>query len=303
MFNAQAIDLLPLYARSIVNFMERINLVHQTIPERLQVIAQPPACLNVLSANWENLLARPAVAIVGSRRPSSYGQHVTRRLARELASQGIVIVSGLANGIDSEAHRGALEAGGLTIAVLPAGVEQVYPATNRALARRIVDQGGALISEYDDISPHPFKFQFVERNRLIAGMASVVIVTEASLTSGSRHTVDFALDQGKTVMAVPGRISDELAGMPHKLLFDGAHIIRDTNDVLQQLGLSGEPRNTTSADPAEQVILSLLALGNRSEPQLRQQCQLDITVFNQKVTMLEISGRICSDGAGGWQLA
>lgn len=159
------------------------------------------------------LLKRPCVTIVGSRKISAYGKTVTSRLAGELASAGIVIISGLALGVDSLAHLAALEAGGLTIAVLPTGLDAVDKTSRRGLAERILQQGGALVSEYAEGSPVHLG-NFVARNRLVAGFGDAVLITEAAERSGTLHTANFALEQGKPVLAVPGNITSPTAPPP-----------------------------------------------------------------------------------------
>src|SRR3989344_6441886 len=167
-------------------------------PEKLRQIPQPPKELFYLCQDINKIWERPAVAVVGSRKVTPYGRQVTTKLARELASSGIVIVSGLALGVDGLAHEAALEAGGLTVAVMPCGLNRIYPAAHHSLARRILLAGGALISEYPETN-EPRDFQFVARNRLVAGLSRGVLITEAAEKSGSLHTANFALEQGKEV--------------------------------------------------------------------------------------------------------
>jgi DNA processing protein len=286
--------------------MKPFILTRQAIPERLRQIPQPPRLLWVLSDNWEDLLARPAVAIVGSRRPTTYGQTITRQLAAELSAQGVVIISGLAYGIDSLAHSGALEAGGLTIAVLPAGLEQIYPSSHAGLARQILAGGGALVSEYDATCQKPQRYQFVARNRLIAGFSRLVIVTEAGYRSGSRHTVDFATEQGRDVAAVPGRIDNPLSAGPHRHLQEGAALITGSQDVLQLLGISSADQaqnRLKNREPTEQRVLDLLSTGVGQPDTLQQQSQLSTSHFRQTMTMLELSGLVVYNKAGQWTLA
>lgn len=285
--------------------MSRFILCQQSLPARLQSIPQPPHSLYVSSDNWDDLLSRPAVAIVGSRQPTSYGQSVTRRLASDLAAQGIVIISGLAFGVDSLAHQGALEAGGLSIAVLPAGLANIYPRSHHFLAKRILEQGGALVSEYDDDCRQPQRYQFVERNRLIAGFSQIVIITEADTKSGSRHTVDFASDQGRDVMAVPGAINNPLAAGPNQHIRDGAGVVLGYQDVLRALGISTSQQvraQLKGNNPAETALLKLIAGGVSSSEDLQHLSQLPISQLNQSLTMLELTGRIRTIGPDRWSL-
>lgn len=285
--------------------MPSFTLTYQSLPERLQHIPQPPQCLYVASDNWDDLLQRPAVAIVGSRQPTAYGRAVTRQLAGDLAAQGVVIVSGLAYGVDSLAHEGALASGGLTIAVLPAGLTSVYPRSHRQLAKQILSQGGALISEYDDTHKQPQRYQFVERNRLIAGFSRIVIVTEAGVASGSRHTVDFANEQGRDVMAVPGAITNPLSAGPNQHLRDGAGVILDSRDVLRSLGIGQRPVGTQlqGRTTAETDLLNLIFRGISQSDELQLQSRLPTALFNQTLTMLELTGRIRNLGGNYWSLS
>ena len=163
------------------------------------------ACSLAARRGVTRLLARPSVAIVGARACSSYGRSVARTLGRELAAAGLVVVSGMARGIDGEAHRGALEAGGATVAVLGCGIDRDYPAAHRDLASRIVGHG-LIVSEYEPgIEPAPWRFP--ARNRIIAGLCAATVVVEARERSGALITADFALEDGREVMVVPGEIT------------------------------------------------------------------------------------------------
>jgi DNA processing protein len=148
---------------------------------------------------------KPRIAIIGSRSISSYGRRVTNELAGELAESGIVIISGLALGVDAEAHQSALNVDGLCIAVLPCSLQKIVPRSNLMLAKKIVSKGGSLVTEYG-AKERTFKQNFVARNRIMAGLADAILITEATLKSGTMHTARFALEQGIDVMAVPGSV-------------------------------------------------------------------------------------------------
>jgi DNA processing protein len=180
-------------------------------------------------------LAQPAVAIVGSRAATAVALETAVRLAEDLAARGVTVVSGLARGVDSAAHRGALRAGGRTIAVLGSGVERIYPHEHTALAAAIVERG-LLLSEYD---PHaaPVPFHFPRRNRLISGLSRAVVVIEASEQSGSLITASCALEQGREVMAVPGNVLSGRNRGGHALIRDGAKIVETADDIVEELGL------------------------------------------------------------------
>ena len=181
------------------------------------------------------LLARPAVAIVGARACSPYGRQVARELARELAAAGLVIVSGMARGVDAEAHRGALEAGATTVAVLGCGIDRDYPAAHRALAADIA-AAGLVVSEYaPGVEPAPWRFP--ARNRIVAGMCAATVVVEARERSGALITCDFALEEGREVFAVPGEITSSLSAGSNALLRLGATPLTRAEDVLESFGL------------------------------------------------------------------
>src|SRR6266480_4179843 len=181
------------------------RLGRRDLPELLQQIHDPPRSLFLRGAPDPEILARPAVAIVGARACSPYGAQVARMLGRELAAAGLVVVSGLARGIDGEAHRGALDAGGVTVAVLGCGIDRDYPAAHSELARRICERG-LVVSEYEPgVEPAPWRFP--ARNRIIAGLTAVTVIVEARERSGALITADFALEDGREVFAVPGEIT------------------------------------------------------------------------------------------------
>ena len=199
-------------------------------PEQLRALPRPPALHVRGTLVREDALA---IAIVGARKATPYGLRVATGLARDLAARGITIVSGLARGVDTAAHRGALEAGGRTIAVLGCGLDRVYPPENRDLARRIAE-AGALLTQFPPGTP-PLPHHFPERNRIIAGLALGTIVVEAAEASGALITAGIAGDLGRLVFAVPGPITSELSRGTNGLLRDGATLIRDWTDVVSDL--------------------------------------------------------------------
>jgi DNA processing protein len=286
--------------------MDIYELTNSQVPERLKQLASPPKRLYHAGADLGELLQRPVVAIVGSRKVTPYGHQVTTKLARELAAQGVVILSGLAIGVDSIAHQAALEAGGLTMAVLPSPIQQIAPSGHTQLARRIVEQGGALISEYPDGMP-PLRQNFVVRNRLVAGFCDALLVTEAALKSGSLHTARFALEQGKDVLAVPGNITNPIAAGVNNLIRAGAVPITASEDVLSVLQLRYNVitplKVAEGANSYEQAVIDLLKTGVTDGEELQRTSNLNIAAFNQTLTMLELSGKIRPLGAGHWALA
>lgn len=275
-------------------------------PQKLLALPDAPKELYVLGANLDELLTRPAVAIVGSRKVTAYGKTVTARLAGELARAGVVVVSGLAIGVDGIAHRAALEAGGLTLAVLPSALDQIYPANHHQLARQIVEKGGALISEYPEGAQIAYKSNFIARNRIVSGLSDAVLITEAAEKSGTLHTADFALQQGIEVLAVPGNITSPTSAGTNNLIKAGATIITSVDDVFQVLGIKPANQQKTAAPrgstPEEQLVLDLLFGGTQAGDMLLEASKLDIRQFNQTLTMLEIRGHIRPLGNNRWAL-
>ena len=198
-------------------------------PKQLFTLHQPAHKLYVIG-NLQ-ILNHKSLAVVGSRAVSPYGREVTNTLVTEAVWSSIPIVSGLALGVDSVAHRAALNAGGFTIAVLPGGIERIYPASHKKLAEDIIRNGGAIISEYAG-TMRPHAYHFIARNRIIAGLAHAVLITEAAEKSGSLHTAQFALEQGKEVLAVPGSIFSLTSIGSHSLITQGAQLVQNAAQVL-----------------------------------------------------------------------
>jgi DNA processing protein len=283
--------------------IKKLTLGQQGYPESLRHIASPPKQLFCLG-NLKELLNKPRLAIVGSRSVTPYGRQATAQLAGQLAEQGVVIISGLALGVDAIAHRAALDAGGPAIAVLPSPVDKIYPATNRPLADKILEQGGAIVSEYNE-ALYDFKRNFIARNRLVAGLSQAVLITEAAEKSGSLHTARFALEQGKDVLAVPGNINSLTSVGTNNLVKAGATVVTSYLDVLHELGLKAHrtpAREVRGRNAHEQTVLDLLLRGVNDGDHLLKQSKLSISEFNQVMTMLELGGKIRVLGANQWSL-
>lgn len=244
------------------------------------------------------------VGIVGSRRASAYGRAVTEQLAGELASSGVGIVSGLALGIDAIAHKAALTAGGYTLAVLGCGVDRVYPSTNRSLGEQILGNGGGIISEYDPGMP-PLKQHFPARNRIIAGLCSAILVTEAAERSGALITASFALEQNREVLSVPGNITSPLSVGTNNLIKAGATAVTNADDVLAALDLERTDKVVSQQPLSEDgaAIIKLLAAGTNDSDELIQALGWDAARFNQTVTLMELSGKLKNLGSGKWIVA
>ena len=203
-------------------------------PALLREIADPPITLYV-RGEWEASLDAPSVAIVGSRRCSTYGQNVASMLARDLAARGVTIVSGLARGIDAAAHRGALEAGGRTVGVLGTGVDEIYPRDHKKLAEEILERGGALVSQFPLGTP-PIPENFPYRNRIISGLSLGAVLVEAAENSGSLITARLAMEQNREVFAVPGNITSRNSfGTNYLIKGAGAKLVQQWQDVAAEL--------------------------------------------------------------------
>lgn len=248
----------------------------------------------------------PTVAIVGARKNTAYGEEVAFRVAKELASRGVIIVSGLAYGIDAIAHRGALAGGGVTVGVLGTSIDKIYPARNLGLAKEMVERGGAVISEYAP-GTEMYPWRFLERNRLISGLADMVIVVEANLRSGSLNTAMHALEQGKDLLAVPGDINRPMSQGCNKLIAQGAMPFTDIEDVLRILFPTKRKRRKQMSlfgdNPDETKLLVALSEGEREGAKLLEKTGFSVARFNQIITILEIKGRVRSLGMNRWALA
>lgn len=283
----------------------KINKISPLSHNYLQIlgsIATPPEWLYKIGELPPERQA--SVAIIGTRKPTAYGKEVTHQLAYELAKRGIVIISGLALGVDSIAHKAALEAGGRTIAVLGNGLPRIYPSTHRQLADQIVSSGGAILTEYEEGVP-PMGFRFLERNRLVSGLADAIIITEAARRSGTLNTAAHALEQGKEIFVVPGNITSPLSAGCNALLRQGATPVTSTEDVLEAIApdlLQPQSALPLGNTPAETTIITLLQSGIRDGEELQQKSQLQARELAEALTMLEIGGVVRSLGANQWTL-
>lgn len=211
-----------------------LSLDDGSYPYLLREIADPPITLYV-KGNWQACFDMPCIAIVGSRRCSTYGENASLMLARDLAERGICIVSGLARGIDTAAHRGAIEANGKTIAVLGTGIGQVYPKENAKLVERILETGGAIVSQFPLETP-PIPENFPYRNRIISGLSLGIVIVEASERSGSLITARLAIEQNREVFAVPGNITSKNSfGTNYLIKSAGAKLVQQWQDVIAEL--------------------------------------------------------------------
>ena len=257
-------------------------------PPLLRAVHDPPPGLFLRGGADQELLSRPAVAIVGARACSGYGASVARTFGRELAAAGLVVVSGLARGVDAEAHRGALEAGGETVAVLGCGIDRDYPAAHAELARRIAATG-LVVSEYaPGVEPAPWRFP--ARNRIIAGLSAAVAVVEARERSGALITADLALEEGREVFAVPGEITSALSAGTNALLKLGASPLTGAADVLSCFGLDPEPPASVAVEGAAAALLALLRDAPAGADELARRSGLDAGEVARALVELELAG-------------
>jgi DNA processing protein len=264
-------------------------------PRSLSAIFDPPVGLFVRGDEALALLDRPAVALVGARSCSSYGAHVARTFARELAAAGLVVVSGLARGVDGEAHRGALQAGGTTVAVLGCGIDRDYPAAHAELARRIA-ASGLVVSEYGPgVEPAPWRFP--ARNRIISGLAAATVVVEARARSGALITADLALEEGREVLSVPGEITSALSEGTNRLLRAGATPATSAADVLEVFGLEPAPARAAALGADAELVLARVREAPCGVDELARALQLDAGRLAAALAELELAGAV-SEAAG-----
>jgi DNA processing protein len=292
------------YSSMKLQNVNSLKLNDPCYPEVLKHITKPPKLLFWTGENPQNWLDIPKVAIVGSRKISPYGSSVTVKLATELSEAGIAVISGLAFGVDAAAHFAAVDAGGLAIAVLPTSLDNIQPVSNQHLARKIIESGGTLISEYSNTSSIT-KANFIERNRIVSGLCDVLLITEAAVNSGSLHTARYALEQGKTVLAVPGNITSPTSEGTNNLIKSGAIPVTNTDDVFFALKVNPaklRQKRVFRGTPEEEKVLKLITEGVREQEDLALATKMDGAAIGSILTMLEINGHIRSQGAGQWTI-
>jgi DNA processing protein len=292
-------DILSQEVKKIIEICSKKNInilpiCHDEYPEMLKYIPDPPLVLYVTG----NIPKANAVAIVGSRKASGYGVDTAFKIASELALSDIVIVSGMARGIDTAAHSGALDAGGKTVAVLGCGVDVVYPPENRNLMERIL-KSGAVISEYPPGIP-PSTFNFPARNRIISGMSLGTLVVEAGLKSGSLITANCALEQGRDVFSIPGNITNYNSMGTNRLIKDGAKIVLDSDDILEELSFGTIPfekkrkgkvksRATGTGDNGKKIIAAL-KIEDLYDEELSEKTKIHLIDLYEVLLDLELRG-------------
>ncbi|MBA3718047.1 MAG: DNA-protecting protein DprA [Actinobacteria bacterium] len=270
-------------------------------PHPLRAIHDPPPGLFLRGSGDADLLARPAVAVVGARSCSTYGAQVARSLGRDLAAAGLVVVSGMARGIDGQAHRGAIEADGVTVAVLGCGIDRDYPAAHASLGREI-ERLGLIVSEYPPgVEPAPWRFP--ARNRIIAGLTQAVVVVEARERSGALITADLALEEGREVLAVPGEITSSLSAGTNGLLRLGAILVSSARDVLEVFGVELRPVDREPiVDPRARRLYDVLTGAPATADELARATGLPASDLAPALTLLELAGLV-SEGEGLYRVA
>ena len=281
--------------------MRAVTRISEGYPQALNEIHDPPPTLYVRGE--APLDAERMFAIVGSRRATRDGKRAAREFAAALARENVCVVSGLARGVDTCAHEGALEGGGATIAVLGSGADVIYPPENEELAARILDGGGAIVSEYPP-GTRPSQGTFPARNRIISGLCGGVLLVEGSHTSGAMITVNFAAEQGRDVFAVPGSIYSPLSTAPNRLIFDGANPALSAWDILEHYRWAARPaQNARSGraidlDEDERPLYDALLEQELSFDELSALSKFPASKLNSLLTSLELRGIIVKAPGG-----
>jgi DNA processing protein len=302
------------HARSCLSEREVVAVCghHEDYPEKLRELADPPRVLFCAGTieRLRELIAEPAATIVGSRRASPYALEVARQLGRGLAASGVTVVSGLALGIDAASHEGALEGGGQTIAVLACGPDVVYPSRHRPLYRRL-RRTGVVLSEMPP-GTRALRWGFPARNRIMAALGAITVVVEAGDPSGSLITAHFAADLGRSVGAVPGRVTASVAEGSNRLLRDGAALIRGPEDVLDEIfGIGNRPLAPAVSEservieglvPNVRKVLARVELGE-SVSAIAAATGLSVGAVRAALGQLEHEGLIVPGALGWWERA
>lgn len=281
-----------------------ITIFNEAYPENLKEIYNPPAVL--FYRGDLNCLKRDCLAVVGARTNTAYGQNALEKIVKPLAQAGITIISGLALGTDALAHRAALEAGGLTAAVLGSDLDwqNIGPKTNSKLAEKILENDGCLLSEFP-IGTAPNKSTFPQRNRLISGLAKGILIIEAGENSGSLITAACGLEQNREIFAVPGGIFSAMSRGANNLIKKGATAVTEAEDILAQLCWQTtfnlqHPPTAGTTDELEKIILEQLSAEPLNLDKLSEICKMGISVLNSKLMMLELNGSIKKLGNGSY---
>ncbi|MER3500727.1 MAG: hypothetical protein IMHGJWDQ_000029 [Candidatus Fervidibacter sp.] len=274
-----------------------LTIFDERYPPLLRRLSDAPPLLYALGA--VEVTDERAIAVVGTRKPSDYGRRMAHRIAADLAASNITVVSGLAEGIDAAAHKGALEAGGRTIAILGSGLDVLYPRNNKELARQITENG-ALLTEFP-LGTYPQPWHFPQRNRIISGMCLAVVIVEAPVNSGALITADWAAEQGREVFVVPGPVDQSSFEGNHRLLREGARVFTSVADMLEELGMGALPRPCGTPhgqrplpdlSPPEAKVWSVLTNEWRHADDIVRESQLTVGDALSALTLLELKGLV-----------
>ncbi|MDD2823466.1 MAG: DNA-processing protein DprA [Candidatus Daviesbacteria bacterium] len=280
-----------------------LTIFDDKYPKLLKEIYDPPIVLYYLG----DLLPadKNCLAIVGTRKISGYGTVITEKFATELSNAGLTIVSGLAHGVDTCAHKAVIKAKGRTLAILGGGLKNIFPSENISLAKNIADGFGAVMSEFAP-SEQSLPGNFPARNRIISGLSQATLVTEAAENSGSLITAKLALDQGREVFAIPGPITSELSKGPSALIKQGARLVTEPSEILEELGIKGlknldlGTRSDIKLSEIEQKIYDALENENQHVDELCRNLKLSAAIISSSLVKLEIQGVVKNLGGGNY---
>lgn len=293
-----AIDPKKEYEMILRSELELLTSEEDDFPALLKEIPWPPFAIYIKG----KLGSERSASVVGTRKATPQGKSAAKEIAKSLARNGLRIISGLAFGIDEHAHKGALEANGITIAVLPTGLNNIYPKQNQPLAENIVSKGGALLSEFP-INYKPYASSFIQRNRIISALSSATIVIEAPERSGALATARFALEQNREILVLPGPVSHPNYKGSHKLIREGARLVTCTEDILEDIGIEKqlEPEKITNdilgtdkQEFSEEEIIILSAIKELGWPasvdKISENTKIQVQKVNQLIAFLIIKG-------------
>lgn len=292
-----------------VDKLQKFNIGYMTMydkeyPKLLVEVSDGPVILYIRGDI--KALKVPSIGVVGSRKFTHYGQKVAYQLSKSCSEAGLGIVSGLALGIDTVAHRAALDAGGITVGVLGCGLDRIYPASNLMLGREVIEKGGAVVSEFPPGTP-PLKYNFPARNRIIAGLTLGTLVIEAAEQSGALITAYQALEYNREVFAVPGNIDSETSKGTNLLIQKGAKLVAKPEDILEEFNIEAKKieqknRDLLSENANEKLIFNILSLGEKLVDDIISESKLNIITVNTCLTMMEMKGIIENIGGGRYKL-
>jgi len=281
-----------------------ITMYDKSYPQLLKETTDFPALLYI-RGNIE-ALKLPSIAVVGSRKYTSYGRKIAYNLSKSCAEAGLSIVSGLALGIDAMAHRAALDADGTTVGVLGCGLDNIYPTANFALGREIIEKGGAVISEFPPGTP-PLVHHFPQRNRIIAGLSMGTLIVEAAEKSGALITAYCALDYNREVFAVPGNIDSEMSKGTNILIQKGAKMVTQADDIFEELDIKIKRAEQKSKEifpesEEEKIVVKCLSFGDKSIDEIIAESKINIIALSSALSMMEMKGIVENLGGGRFKL-